>query len=242
MRLKDRLLAFFDPTRSIPFFIIGTATLSLGLQALYDFANNPWQFQGGYVLAIVAGFIAVTLLVISVLQRKVTGWVGIKEEYKPDKCAGLILLLGPSEAAAPIALDYHLPRLKHCWMITTTASLKTAALLAERYRARNVTVYWGEPNYVVDPDQLQSTYDLVIRIIEVEAVQAGLKPHEMIADITGGMKPMSAGMALACLARNRNMQYIKSLRDAAGQPMEGVPAEPIRIDTAFVPTRGFPAG
>jgi len=242
VKLKERLLAFFDPSRSISWFIIGTATLSLGLQALYDFANEPQKFQGGYVLAIVAGIVAVALLVVSATRRKVIGWVGIKEEHKPDKCAGLILLLGPSEAAAPVALDYHLPVLRHCWMIATTASLKTAATLAERYRTRGIQVYWGEPNYVVDPDQLQSTYDLIIRIVEMEAMQAGLQPHEIIADITGGMKPMTAGMALACLARHRNMQYIKAPRDEAGQPLEGAPAEPIRIDTAFVPAGGFPTG
>jgi hypothetical protein len=84
----------------------------------------------------------------------------------------------------------------------------------------------------------------VVKILEVEAVKAGLKPNEIIADITGGVKPMTAGMTLACVARNRNMQYMKVPRDKTGQVIPGVTPEPIRvpirIDTAFVPAAGFP--
>jgi len=142
VKLKERLLAFFAPSRSISWFIIGTATFSLGLQALYDFANDPWQFQGGYsitleklsqprslpcrrpgiffttkatkstkpaagqalcplwlslaapvrlrlmpryVLAIAAGIIAVTLLIVSAIQRNDrrhgVGLFGVQSKY-----------------------------------------------------------------------------------------------------------------------------------------------------------------
>jgi len=55
-----------------------------------------------------------------------------------------------------------------------------------------------------------------------------------VADISGGTKPMAAGMALACLARNRDMQFMKRPRDTSGHETPATTAEPIRIDTTFV--------
>ena len=42
---KKLLTAFFEPSRSIPLFIVGTAALLLALQAAYDFANEPNEFS-----------------------------------------------------------------------------------------------------------------------------------------------------------------------------------------------------
>lgn len=81
---------------------------------------------------------------------------------------------------------------------------------------------------------------MVIRILDVEAVQAGLMPDDLIADITGGTKPMTTGMGLACLVRNLDMEYMKAPRDESGQVMIGAIAEPIHIDTTFVPSTRIP--
>ena len=233
--MKERFRDFFDPSRSIPLFIIGTAALALGLQALYDFANNPSQFQGGYWIAIAFLVIAIAIITHSWRKSHWIGWVGIREELKPNPRKGLIVLVGPTEASAPASIDYHLPALQFCWLIATVESLKTATKLYDDYREKAPQIYWGAPNYVVDPDQIQSTYDMVVKILEVEAVNAGIKSSDLIADMTGGTKPMTTGMGLACLARNLDMEYMKAPRDSAGQIIRGAKAEPIRIDTTFIP-------
>lgn len=241
-RLRNRILSFFDPSRSIPLFIVGTAALSLVLTAAYDYANAPGAWQGGYWLALGALALVLLILLAGAVRRGTAGRVGIREEQQPGKRAGLVVLLGPTEASAPAAIEYHLPALQHCWLIATPQALKTAAALAERYHTRIRHVHWGEPRYLVDPDQIQSTYNLVVRIFDEEAVAAGLETGAVIADITGGMKPMTAGMALACLARNREMQYMKAPRDPSGQIVEGAEPVPIRIDATFVPALGVPPG
>lgn len=237
--MKEKILDFLDPSRSVPLFIVGTAALTLALQALYDIANDPATWQGGYWLAIGALAVSAVILVISAIRRPAIGQVGIKEEHKPGKRAGLILLVGPTEAAVPHAIEYHLPVLQHCWLIATSESLKTAAIIAERYGNR-VRVYHGSPGYLVDPDEMKSTYNMVVNILDQATAEARLSITDLIADMTGGLKPMTAGMALACLARNATMQYMKAPRDASGQVIAGAIPEPIRIDTTFIPTSGLP--
>jgi hypothetical protein len=186
--------------------------------------------------------IATLILIVSTVQQRFsTGRIGVKEELQPGKRVGLILLASSREAAAPASIQYHLPALKHCWIVATRESQATALALATRYRDQIPYLYYGEPNYLVDPDQIQSTYDMIVRILDVEAVKAGLPAGAMIADITGGTKPMTAGMALACLARSRDMQYMKTPRDEAGQVLDGAVAEPIRIDATFIPAGSLSA-
>ncbi len=239
--VRRRWLAFFDPTRSIPLYIIGTAALTLGLQAAYDWANDPTRFQGGYWLAAAAVAVALVILVYTAVRRPVVGKVAIEEEYKPARRQGLILLIGPTEAAAPHAIEYHLPTLKQCWLIATAESQSVAATLAQRYGDR-VRMSYGSPEYVVHPDEMKSTYDVVVNALKRAGdPAAGLSPGEVIADLTGGLKPMTAGMTLACLAHNADLQYMKAPRDAQGQVIPGAIPEPIRIDTTFFPIVNLPA-
>jgi hypothetical protein len=119
-------------------------------------------------------------------------------------------------------------------MIASSGALETIKKLTDKYRDKITNIYHGEPNYLVDPDLIKSTYDKLIHIIDVEAPGQGLARNQLIADITGGMKPMTAGMALACLARNLDMQYMKSPRDTIGEVI-GKPV-PIKIDTEFKTT------
>jgi hypothetical protein len=232
--MKDKLLNFFDPNRSILFFIVGTAALTLVLQAFYDFANEPGKWQGGYWLALASLAVAATALVVSGLRRPVPGRVNLAEELKPTQRKGLILLVSPMEAAAPAAIQHHLDTLEHCWILTSKASLPTAVSLEKQYASQARRFHHGS-RYVVDEDLIQSTYDMVVRILDEEAPRHGLAGDDLIADITGGLKPMTAGMTLACLARHCDMQYMKTLRDKSGTPVPEAVAEPIQIDAKFIP-------
>lgn len=185
-------------------------------------------------VALLATIVSVLSLLVA-LSKNRYGKVrlNIKEEDKPDKRAGLILLVGTAKGSAPAAIDYHLPNLRHCWLIATKDGLSTAQQLAEMYH--KITFYLGEPSYIVDPDEIGSTYNVVSRILDIEVQKVGLKTSNIIADITGGLKPMAAGMALACVTHQYNMQYMKALRNEFGDIiLQGKP-EPIKIDTVFIP-------
>jgi hypothetical protein len=60
---------------------------------------------------------------------------------------------------------------------------------------------------VLDPTHVEETFALVNWIYTHELVAASLEEREVIADITGATKPMTAGMVLAC-GRRRPMQYM----------------------------------
>jgi hypothetical protein len=231
--MRKRLIDFLDPNRSITLFIIGTAALSFVLQALYDFFNDPWQWQGGYLLAIASLIVAVVALFLSSRQRPLSGQISIQEEAKPNPSKGLILLASPQPRSAIPAIEYHRPTLQHCWIIASAGSLQTARNLEIQYETADLRVHQGQA-FLVDEDDIESTYDKVIQILE-ELPRYGLTISDCIADITGGLKPMTAGMTLAALARRCDLQYMKSLRDSSGALLDDAVPEPIRIDAAFVP-------
>lgn len=56
------------------------------------------------------------------------------------------------------------------------------------------------------------------------------RPENIICDITGGLKLMSVGAALACLTPGRTMQYMASDRDWKGEPIAKGKLEPVLVD------------
>jgi hypothetical protein len=229
-------LAFLDPNRSAGLFIIGTAALTVAITVIYDTAKEALGLWGAWILAAALLIVAVAIIVYQTKRRTAVGRVGINEGLKPERRRGLVVLVSSSKAAAPDAIEYHLggETLRVLWLIASPETLAVAGELAGRYRDRITAIRWGE-DYVVDADRVEDTYRLVQRIFEEEAPHRKLAPQEIIADITGGMKPMTAGVALACLAHNRDMQYMVSVRGENGEPRRDVPPEPIKIDTRFMP-------
>lgn len=246
MKTPDRkeraelFLKLLDPNRSILGFIIGTACLAALVQWLFNAAKYfsagdadlQFKFEGFIFLA--SFFLAAFIVVRDYLrlrQRRL-GQITTREHI-PQPRQGLILLVGPLPATSPASIDLHLPRLKHCWLLTTKGSLKTARQIARRYSRKQIDFHMG-PSYEVDLDRIQSTYDVVVRILDHEASSFGLDKAEVISDITGGVKVMTAGMTLACLARNAEMVYMKKPRDKTGKPIEEEPFQPVLIDTEFI--------
>jgi len=145
----------------------------------------------------------------------------VPEEERPPRYPGLIVLVGigrkntrPEELSHNLAIEYHLSceeaggeALRVCWLIATSGvrgSVPVAREVRERYGDRcqlHIRV-------LHDPFRdVQEAYRLVRRIYTEEAAEHGLAPEQIIADFTGGTKPMSAGMILACQDR-WPMQYM----------------------------------
>jgi len=170
-----------------------------------------------------------------VVWRRTKPLVLVPEDQRPSKHRGLIVLVGtgrpgedPMQQSAGIAITYHQPVLQTCWLIATAGeggSLPVAQKLEEQSRAAGI-----QPHVlaVADPFSVQETYELVERIYREDVPKANLAEDQVIADFTGGVKPMSAGMILAC-GETRSMQYMYGRK-------EGIASIPRLIE--FQPRRG----
>jgi hypothetical protein len=132
----------------------------------------------------------------------------------------LIVIIGtgrpgedPLTQSAGLAIAYHTAAQPHeaglqvCWLICSGGehgSLHVAQALQATYKAQGLKAYLRP---IGDPFSMQESYNLVQRIYVEEVPDVGLREAEVIADFTGGTKPMSAGMILAC-GHSRPMQYM----------------------------------
>ncbi|MDY6877937.1 MAG: hypothetical protein SWK90_17280 [Chloroflexota bacterium] len=157
----------------------------------------------------------------------------VPREQRPTRFPGLIVLIGPGkEGADPQslshnpAIEYHLSReeaggepLRACWLIATAGekgSVPVAMEVQQRYGGRCEVII----ETLKDAFDLEETYQLIQRIYVQRAVEKGLAPDQIIADFTGGTKPMSAGMVLACREECWPMQYMTGGRkDIASVPI-----------------------
>ena len=224
------LLEFVNPERSFLRYMIGTAALTVVVQILYDLAKTPCGILGGIILALL--LIGVVGLLLWIDQRNRERITGLKLEDVPiNPHPGLIMMISPHNKDVPLkVIEHHQLALKHCWLVATKDSLDTAIELAAdiRHRWPSIRVHDAEPGDLVDPDYSQGTWQRVENIY-VEAREWGLKEDDIVADITGGLKPMTAGMAIACLPRNRPMQYLKTIRDEEGKPIPDAPTVVMKI-------------
>jgi hypothetical protein len=91
---------------------------------------------------------------------------------------------------------------------------RAAALVAAELTTRLYPVYLRRLD-------AQSTYRAVREIFEREVAEVGLTADDVIADITSGTKPLTAGMVLAALTCGGALEYVQSQRDAGGRVIDG---------------------
>ena len=145
----------------------------------------------------------------------------VPEEKRPPRFPGLIVLVGigrkdvePEKLSHNPAIEYHLDceeaggePVRVCWLIATggvKGSVPVAREVRKRYESRCDKMILHVLNSAFD---VQEAYRLVHHIYTEEAAEHGLAPEQIIADFTGGTKPMSAGMILTCQDR-WPMQYM----------------------------------
>ena len=151
---------------------------------------------------------------------------------------GLIWLLSPGKTKPlVIAMRHHASptapsesRLRHCWVVLTDAAKETYEDLQaemERHGIAGVELY---PVPLVQAD-IEHTCRAVARVYDDIDAYA-LQPHQVVTDLTGGFKTMTAGALLACLPYDRPMEYLLSERDASGEPIPGS-ERPAQVDVEF---------
>lgn len=207
-----------------------TFLVSILIPLLVNFLSSWLELQWGILylvtIFIVLGIGSWAIYQISepqpILQRRAV------PKQKPPRYPGLIVLVGTGrndtkgqKPSHEVAIEYHMGAMADlvCWLITSKAAIEVAHQVKERYAARCKVL---EIEVVDNEFGVQDTYDCVRRIYTKEARQHKLKPTQIIADITGGTKPMTAGMLLACQAQ-WPMQYM------FGRPNEIV-SEPVEIE------------
>jgi hypothetical protein len=142
------------------------------------------------------------------------------------------------------AIRYHLEggALRDCWLITTPggeaeegplgAALTVDVLEAYVRRlpgGQGVSLHAG-PAYTAAPTAYDAVYEIVDRIFRT----APYRPSHVIADVTGGTKPMTIGIALACLSPGRKMEYMSTDRDWKGEPVPEGELTPVLVDVHAV--------
>lgn len=131
------------------------------------------------------------------------------------------------------ALKAHASQLQHCWLIATIGSeapgsLPYARVIAEYLRqcqGVQCTFHYGNAYALPlddDTDVLQKTYDLLTKRIFREAVQLNLLPQDLVADFTAGLRSMTLGMVLACLDKERDIEFVGTRYDHDAKPTGGL--------------------
>lgn len=205
--------------------------VSILVPLFINFLSTWLQLRWG-ILYLIAVFIVFTVGVWAlykvsepkpVLQRRAV------PKQKPPRYPGLIVLVGTGRGpntkklklSHEVAIEYHMGPTTDlvCWLITSKAALEIAHQVKEKYATQCQAI---EIEVVDNEFGVQDTYECVRLIYTKEARKYKLKPSQIIADITGGTKPMTAGMLLAC-QEPWPMQYM------FGRPDEIV-SEPIAIE------------
>jgi hypothetical protein len=140
------------------------------------------------------------------------------EHNRAQPHVGLILLLSLGGIDLPLfAIRWHHVEggaLRHCWVLISP----DADAAYERLAARVAEVGYEVELHPVKllGKTIEATYQAIDKIYNTEAAQAGMHADQLIADLTGGLKTMTAGMVMACLPHGRQLEYIESDRDAKG--------------------------
>ncbi len=162
----------------------------------------------------------------------------VEEQSTMEAYPGLVWVLSPGSIEAPmLAIQHHLPRLERLWVIITAGDEAVAATL-EALHGEIAKAGWSFTTEIVEvpaPD-MQATHAAVERIYRERVPGARLSPAETAADITGGLKPMSAGMALACALNGWPMEYLASDRTPSGEVRPGS-QRLVQVEVGFKPAR-----
>ena len=219
-------------------FALGLLVVGLFSNLIYDLTTTPGCSLTMAWRPVIAS-VALTGLAYLLYQRDRRSRRGmgveVDESRQAPPRAGLIWLLGPGRFDHLLfALEHHRKGggATHCWLVmqdterVQQAFSQLSPQLLERGMATRL-----HPVYIQQLE-VQASYRAVRAIFDREAAEEGIDPEQIIADMTGGTKPLTAGMVLAALTAGRELEYVESERDAQGNPIPGT-LRVVLVDTAF---------
>ncbi len=219
-------------------FALGLLIVGILSNFLYDLLSAPGMSWPATTRVIVAAAVLIALayaLYQLDRRRKQTVGATVDESRLAPPHAGLIWMFGPGRFDHLLfALEHHQQGGggQHCWLIMQdTPTVQRAfnelsqQLLQQQIDTRLHRVY-------LERVDVQAAYRAVRTIFEREAGEEGLTQEQLIADITGGLKPLTAGMLLAALTTGCALEYVESDRDEEGNPIPDT-LRVVLVDTEF---------
>ncbi len=166
----------------------------------------------------------------------------IKEDIA-ERHAGLICLLSLQFQPCFIAIKHHCSAhvsgepLRHCWVLITPEAERQGIFGQLQARVSdeagfNLTLH---PIYLAN-ETIEVSYREVSDIYAFRSVEQHLKPHQIMADLTGGTKTMTAGMVMACQDHGYALEYVRSQYGPDGRRIDDTGAV-IKVGVDFAPRR-----
>ncbi|MFN8472215.1 MAG: hypothetical protein U0822_08505 [Anaerolineae bacterium] len=225
--MMERLSRYLSPLVTVqdrmPWFlpVVGTVLLAVSSNLIYDASKTVLGFAGGVVVILLLVLFGVAIAVLA-YRRTPRPNYHLKDKPHPRKHSGLIALVSNPRVVEK-AIEYHLPDLKCCWLVVTPEMMGTGADIQRRYLGR-VTCHLAE---ITDEYDSGGCNALVRGIFTVEVAREGLTPDQVIADITGGTKPMTAGMLIACLSGGYAVEHVPTAFEYDGPKKTRRATEPL---------------
>jgi hypothetical protein len=216
---------FYTPRFPL-FFLVGMLILAVMGNMLTDllkdrFGSAPWRLIfifliSGVALALLVG----AAHVAGAIQKKpLAEPYGIKGKPKPEKYKGLIAFVSGQEPDhLRKAVEYHSDKLQSAWLIATKETKAMARELQDEFESDTLSITVKDLD---DPWDLAKAKRVVEQIYADELGDLG--EEDVIADFTGGTKPMTVGMIFACMTPSRKLEYVPAA-SFSGKPK---PLEPI---------------
>lgn len=219
-------------------FALGLLVVGLLGNTVYDLLAAPVESLPAVWRPLLAAVI-LTLLAYLLFQRdrkRVKDLQARVDESLPvPPHAGLIWMLGPGQFDHLLfALQHHCKGGggTHCWLVMQNVEPVREAFgqLTQKLLDRKIPTQL-HPVYI-SALNVEAAYSAVRDIVRREATEEGLQPGDVIADITGGTKPLTAGMFLAALTSGCALEYVESERDDKGLPVPDT-WRVVLVDTRF---------
>jgi hypothetical protein len=211
--------------------VIGGLGLVIFGSGLYAMLSGDAAFDGRHVGVTLLGVLAALSLwwLLARIQHMIATDTGLTEVRKSfARRRGLIVLLSlPSKpgslTVADVAIEHHAlaedvggEPLEHCWLIGTPAVIEMTKSNRTQYSPE---IAWHEVPLPIDgPEDPTAAYKATTSAY-VHAQEVRLGREEIVADISGGTKLLTVGMALACLDLNLDIEVVTA-DYSTGRPMK----------------------
>ena len=105
------------------------------------------------------------------------------------------------------AINHHIGKLTHCWLIFSPQSGVNVDIINYFFEKITNKSLTSDFIKIDDPNNSKRIKEKIDSIYK--DLPGDLQTTDIIADITAGNKPMTAGMILSCLHSERNIEYIE---------------------------------
>jgi len=218
-------------------FALGLIATSLLGNLIYDLLTFGIELFSRATLWTVGGVCVLVVLAYLLWELHIRNMhvvTLVKDSTTIEPHAGLIWIMSPNKTDAPLlAIQHHGTKLKHIWVILVEGDESTKAtfdLLKDQIENEHSALPI-EPFYITGQD-VEASFAGIEQIYQHHVPAAHLNPQDVVADITGGLKTMTAGVALACAMHSFPMEYLASERDPYGNVRSGT-QRPIHLNIDF---------